>query len=688
MKRNKKIFCCVCLVLFLVTTLRNDKSKAIQTNPKQTISVFLKINSHEHWAQTRRCLENIAEARTTPIKSSVSNYQNFEKTRNFALNLHVAIIESFDLLVDDALNINREIKELLGLDHIYYDSFSDIEFSLLKKVSGHETDHLFLQIASMSTVLHRHSIECLCGTPSQVLAILNEFNANDDVKMINPHGFTLSRSRSSDQIYPILSENFFENSLKNVGIGKVKEMHVAFFGEELSEDSVRLVADKTFWARPVGLLNTQERFRNNFNKDFFTFLIPSLIQQRGFRIVEMIPAPKIMALYFPQYHAIPENDKFWGKNFTEWTLLRPIIGKNIAKPLAESDGGLGYYNLLNKRTRIKQSLLAKSAGVYGFVYYHYWFSGHNASSDHKVMHSIPELVLTEEQPSLPFMLSWANEPWSKRWTGEQDDVMLSQEYGDENDWEEHFYYLLKFFKHRMYIKMEGKPAFIIYRIGHINHKLEPMIDLWNRLALVNGLPGVYVISTVGSFFKTENSTFELTKSKRVNAVFHFSWHWFSPRNNGNRPVSASLSDIKDVPAKVQYWGTLVGFDNYPRRKNLSVSCRFTVNEFKTNLCVSFESMSVSRWRDVHENFYFLMAWNEWNEQAMLEPSDRYKFEHLDSIRSVLQTLPARLISPIDDKYAPRTNYFGVIVPILFFVATSAFVFIYFGYYPQSKFLKM
>ena len=105
---------------------------------------------------------------------------------------------------------------------------------------------------------------------------------------------------------------------------------------------------------------------------------------------QMPPAPKPIALYFPQYYTFEENDRFWGEGFTEWTLLKPFTpGRGelpIRKPKPTSEGGLGYYNLLDRGTRSRQAELAKAYGVHGFCYYHYWFSGPTAPANHSVRH--------------------------------------------------------------------------------------------------------------------------------------------------------------------------------------------------------------------------------------------------------------------------------------------------------------
>ena len=167
---------------------------------------------------------------------------------------------------------------------------------------------------------------------------------------------------------------------------------------------------------------------------------------------------KIIAFYLPQYHAIPENDQWWGKGFTEWTNVKK------AKPLFEGHDqpriplNHNYYNLLDDNTKIWQANLAKKYGVYGFCYYHYWFKGGK-----KLLEKPAEQMLSNKSIDLPFCFCWANENWTRNWDGGNREIMVEQDYGNKDDWECHFQYLLQFFKDKRYITVDGKPLFIIYK---------------------------------------------------------------------------------------------------------------------------------------------------------------------------------------------------------------------------------
>ena len=189
--------------------------------------------------------------------------------------------------------------------------------------------------------------------------------------------------------------------------------------------------------------------------------------------------PKIIALYLPQFHAIPENDKWWGKGFTEWTSVKKAIPllKNHHQPREPLKGN--YYNLLDPEVRQWQADLAQKYGIYGFCYYHYWFNGK------KLLEKPAEEILRLGKPSLPFCFSWANESWSRTWYSSKKEVLLKQEYGAEKEWESHFNYLLPFFKDERYIKVDNKPLFLIYKPSLIL-ELDRMISFWEKLAIKEG----------------------------------------------------------------------------------------------------------------------------------------------------------------------------------------------------------
>ena len=374
---------------------------------------------------------------------------------------------------------------------------------------------------------------------------------------------------------------------------------------------------------------------------------------------------KIIAFYLPQFHNIPENDEWWGNGFTEWTNVKK------AKPLYEGHmqprvplGG-NYYNLLDDNVKIWQADLAKKYGVYGFCYYHYWFNG-------KMLLEKPmEQMLANKEVDIPFCICWANEPWTKAWVGDEKKLLIAQEYGQEEEWKQHFMYLLPFFKDERYITKDGKPLFVFYR-PDIVPCMKEMIETWDKLAKENGLSGIT--------FAFQSGDYDWNNSKEANLFDYdiefqppYASHWLY--SNDGKFVSAlkkcrrllagwagkkfgidlyryGTAQYKKMTGQTvanydSMWqkiieakpmrsnsipGAFVKWDNTPRHGERGQINVGTPEKFEYYLSKQIKHAR----EDYHEDMIFMYAWNEWAEGGYLEPDEDDKYGYLEAIKRALE----------------------------------------------------
>jgi hypothetical protein len=202
-------------------------------------------------------------------------------------------------------------------------------------------------------------------------------------------------------------------------------------------------------------------------------------------------SPRVIALYLPQFHPIPENDIWWGKGFTEWTNVakaKPLF-RGHQQPRIPAD--LGFYDLRMSEVREAQANMARDAGVEGFCYWHYWFG-----NGRRILERPFNEVLQSGRPDFPFCLAWANHSWSsKTWkkTGKNSEMLIEQRYDGEADYRAHFDAVLPAFKDKRYIRVDGKPLFVIYDVRAIPD-VSLFLRLWRRLAGENNLPGIHFVA--------------------------------------------------------------------------------------------------------------------------------------------------------------------------------------------------
>ncbi|WP_221885718.1 glycoside hydrolase family 99-like domain-containing protein [Variovorax sp. MHTC-1] len=357
--------------------------------------------------------------------------------------------------------------------------------------------------------------------------------------------------------------------------------------------------------------------------------------------------PQLLAFLLPQFHRIPENDRWWGEGFTEWTNVRKARSsfRGHRQPRVPLDGR--YYDLLDSDTQDWQAELAKAHGLGGFCYYHYWFAGR------QLLQRPVDSILRRRAPDFPFCLAWANEPWTRTWDGGDRDVLMPQAYGGKGDWEAHFRYLEKAFRDPRYIRVDDCPVLLIYRTASIA-ECEDMLDCWRNLAVQSGFAGLHVVSMLTVFGRDARShlfdayvEFEpfytlahlpvrlRIHEKLANGANRLCWKYlgrgpYAPRSRDYRSMWREIAN-RPLPSG-HYPGAFVDWDNSPRRRlDTSLVMRnVDLSAFRTGLSDLYEKAGRNDTR-----FIFINAWNEWAEGTYLEPDEDLGTAYLDAIKSVV-----------------------------------------------------
>jgi hypothetical protein len=334
---------------------------------------------------------------------------------------------------------------------------------------------------------------------------------------------------------------------------------------------------------------------------------------------------RVIAFYLPQFHPIPENDAWWGPGFTEWTNVaraRPLYRGHV-QPHLPAD--LGFYDLRLPDVRMKQADLAQRHGIEGFCYWHYWFGGR------RILERPFEEVLMSGTPKFPFMLGWANQSWSGVWHGHPERVLIEQTYPGPADHERHFRYLLRAFEDRRYIRVEGKPAFYVYRPREVPDLLE-MTTLWRRMAREAGLPGLYLIAewkrgSLEGFDATVQVNLppldlhgllkRFQRRLRRGLVVYDYEHWLP------RFVTEAARRLDVHPCVIPNW------DNTPRSgRGGMIMAGSTPELFRLQVR---RACGLIAEKPPEHRLVFIKSWNEWAEGNYLEPDRENGIAYLQAL---------------------------------------------------------
>lgn len=367
--------------------------------------------------------------------------------------------------------------------------------------------------------------------------------------------------------------------------------------------------------------------------------------------------PKIIAMYLPQFHQIPENDEFWGEGFTDWVTV-----KN-AKPLFEGHRqprvplNNNYYDLSIKENVEWQCKLAHDYGIYGFGVYHYWFN-----NEKNLLTKPAEIMRDDENIQTKYFLVWDNCNWKRSWSNVSGNdwapisdlktghigpsILIPHILGDKLDWEKHYRYLSSHFHSERYEKKDGRPVFSIF---HYEKDIDKMCKCWDELAKEDGFNGMcFIFKYLETNPRIKNSycynyephhtdwssaTFVNRVKNKLKKIFHVKSQKDITIYNYDETWMRLIKYTKKHNESSLFHGAFVDYDDSPRRgKDRARLIEGVTPEKFEKYLKDVVSISVEQKKD----YIFLTAWNEWGEGAYLEPDEENGYGFLKGVEKVMK----------------------------------------------------
>nr|ADZ55348.1 glycosyltransferase [Burkholderia humptydooensis]AEO78273.1 glycosyltransferase group 1 protein [Burkholderia humptydooensis] len=373
---------------------------------------------------------------------------------------------------------------------------------------------------------------------------------------------------------------------------------------------------------------------------------------------------RAIAYYLPQFHPFPENDEWWGRGFTEWANVTRAVPQFVGHYQPHLPGELGFYDLRIPAVQQRQVELAKAAGLGGFCFYFYWFGGK------RLMEAPIRQYLDHREFDLPFCLCWANENWSRRWDGLDQELLISQHHSPEDDMAfiEH---IAQYMRDDRYIRIDGRPLLLVYR-PNLLPDARATVKRWREWARANGLGELYLAYTQ-SFEKAD------PREYGFDAAIEF------PPNNSQPPSKADSVTLinPEYSGYIMDWthflersraypdteyrlfrGVTPSWDNEARKPGRGAVFVGSTPKLYEEWLFNAATDTVRRIDNPDERLVFVNAWNEWAEGAHLEPDRRYGYAWLQATRNALTRAnrngtARRVLVVSHDAYAHGAQYLAL-----------------------------
>lgn len=551
---------------------------------KPIISVILPIKDIENrYLIVKECIENLLN----------QQYKNF--------NIYPIVSG------EEIEEYNEFIKPLLNKDAIViYNKNSDI-YDYIDEGYREITEDYFMILEQEDILVE-----------SALAHFVENINLNRQLKVM--YSNYDSFENNNEYFNPIIKDglNMENTCLKNL----IKGFTIIYKDKNIKETEYKKYIDK---------------LSDIIKENEICYLNMSLIHKRIIKNAWNIKKIKTIAFYLPQFHCIKENDKYWGKGFTEWVNVKraePMFKNHYQE---RKPGELGYYNLVeDKDIQLEQIKLAKEYDIYGFCYYYYWFNGK------RVLEKPLDKIIENKNLDLPFCICWANENWTKRWDGLDKEIILEQKHEVDSD-NRFILDILPILKDERYIKIKEAPLLVIYKI-HLLKDPKNSIKVWREIAKQNGLPKIHIALV-------NHPGMQELDYYKADSLIEFPPHKLSFKNITNEVEELSkefvggVYDYKEYVERTEqlniyndkiFRGCMLQWDNTARRmESASIFHNFSLEDYEKWLykCSEYSKNMLEE----DENIVFINAWNEWAEGTYLEPDQKYGRKYLESTKKIVNS---------------------------------------------------
>lgn len=359
------------------------------------------------------------------------------------------------------------------------------------------------------------------------------------------------------------------------------------------------------------------------------------VEHDDFPVINKHALSKLIAFYLPQFHPIPENDQWWGKGFTEWTNVSKAVPQFVGHYQPRLPGELGFYDLRLPQVMYRQIELAKHYGIHGFCFHYYWFSG-------KRLLELPlNAFLDNKKMEFPFCICWANENWTRRWDGQENDVLIGQRHCAEGDID-FLHDITPILNDPRYIRVDGKPLVVVYRPSLLPNSIETT-KRWREEARKSGVGELFLVMVQFDELDPIKFGFDAAVEfppHKIAQDLHCINDTLEIANPGYSGYVVDYRELLKISALVERTeyplirGVFPGWDNEARKLGQGYSFHNSSPElYKTWLS---QSLAYAKKYPVEgESMVFINAWNEWAEGAYLEPDRKFGYAYLDATRDAL-----------------------------------------------------